>query len=326
MCQNQLESALSDLINQLNHGGWQQSPGTLLPVDIPLPMRHQITVEWLQDWCFIHAMGLPTGSRQPWANQTKQGLDVHFTHDLHQSNAGSGYWEEGWQVEAIDPDGVITVAQFGLQLAIERDRHLLPTRHDYQVGDRVNVRMPRNRVEEDFYVAIGDAGIPQGDCVEIFLHLNLTGAIPFMGQITSDLNPMAIPFRCALSYRPEAYPRRDVGVLQIAGADYPIVRSWLADYYPQLQAHLQPEVPLFSQAIAPGIGLIERADPAQQYQRYRCLAEAILASYLAVDGAPLAITPVIEPLVHNLTVAGFDLEHLYRNPGSSRDYPAIAHR
>ncbi len=340
---NHLSTDLAHLLSRLHPIFWQESPWVLSP-DAPDAIRHQITLEWLQNWCFVHSMGLPAKTHRAVANNQTQGLDRDFTRNLHQSNSGKGYWEAGWQVQTIDPDGAIVVVQDDLQLEINADRHLLPAQQGCRVGDWVNVRMPRNRIEEDYYVAIGNAGIPIGAMVELFFHLNVAGAMPFLGSLTRDLNMSEIPFRCALSYRPESYPRRDISVLQIARADYPIVRSWLADYYPQFQAHLQPEVPLFNQPIAPGIGLIEgAADPTQRYQRYRCLAEAILALYLTVDGAPLDIiasdiipsdiiqpdmiqsdiTPLIEHLAGNLTTAGFNLEHLYRNPGSDHDYPVL---
>jgi hypothetical protein len=299
---------------------WQKSPWVTLAESNGYN-RRQITLEWLQEWCFMRSMGLNKQQSRRVMNDRHHGLSRSFTTDLHRANHGTGYWDQGWQVVEVLADGYLQVTRDRLFVEIERSRHLPASPRQYKVGDEVSIKMPQNLVVDDYYVAIGNAGLPQGKCVDLFFHMTEAGAVPLLQQLSATFNAASKPFRLAFSYLQEAYPRRDVGIWQIAIADYELARSTLQMIYPELQPYFQTEVPLFSLPIAPGIGLLEPAPTERPMLRYKCLAEALLTVYLTRPAsAGQQLEQVVNYLLDNLSVMGFDRDYWHCGVGDRRDY------
>jgi hypothetical protein len=59
---------------------------------------------------------------------------------------------------------------------------------------------------------------------------------------------------------PKDYGRHDSGVLYFDKSDYEVVREVLQVLYGENQSYFQPEVPLFTMQLAPGLGLAEEPD------------------------------------------------------------------
>lgn len=91
-------------------------------------------------------------------NNTFLGVDLNFYDRLHKSNSGQGYFDPGWSVVRQESDGSLAVIKGGLTLHIERDRHLQPEEQSAAVSDTVAIRMPRNMVQNGFYMAVSDVG------------------------------------------------------------------------------------------------------------------------------------------------------------------------
>ena len=92
-------------------------------------------------------------------NNTLLGIDLAFYKRLHESNCGKGYFDPKWSILREESDGSLAVSKGGLSLHIKRDKHLQASENAVVVGDSVAVRMPKNLVQNGFYVAVGNLGL-----------------------------------------------------------------------------------------------------------------------------------------------------------------------
>ncbi|MFM2432094.1 MAG: hypothetical protein RLZZ511_3308 [Cyanobacteriota bacterium] len=309
---------LQALLTNLTPAVWQTSPWYQSSDSQPAN-RRQTTLEWLQHWCFLQSMGTSRARPQRVINDRQNGLSRSLTQNLHRANQGHGYWDDGWEIVQQLSDDCFQVVRNGLWVEVA-PQHLPIRKRPYRVGDRVSIKLPKNLVVDDYYVAVGNAGLPQGACVELFFHLEAPAATPLIQNLTTTFNTAAKPLRLAMSHLQEAYPRRDVGILTITIDDYALAHTALAALYPELQPHLQPTVPLFSLPIAPGIGLLEVT--AQPMQRYHCLAAALLRQHQAQPAAP-TITALLEQLETQFTAAGFTRDYWHCRARTRRDYAPL---
>ncbi|MGA7935591.1 MAG: hypothetical protein WCA35_18720, partial [Kovacikia sp.] len=180
---DQLLVALEDMVNQvqiestfcIRHPDYQ-------PLDLPpeaverfqqLPLDLQNKYLSLQLRAFLYGIYYNGSLRETLApdadadnravhqnleNTTFLGVDVGFYERLHKSNCGEGYFDPGWLVIRQEEDGSLAVTKNGLTLHIDRDRHLSPEAQASVIGDRVAIRLPRNRVQNGFYMAMGNTG------------------------------------------------------------------------------------------------------------------------------------------------------------------------
>ncbi len=194
-------------------------------------------------------------------NNTFLGVDLEFYDRLHKSNTGEGFFDPGWQVLRQEPDGSLAVAKGGLTLHIEREQHLQPAEQSAAEGDLVAIRMPRNLVQNGFYMAVSNAGPDtHPHTVRIYFNLSPEGAVAVMGSLTRQLNETTIPFTFKVLYNPSDYGRYDSGVLYFERSNYEVVRQVLRSVYAENQSHFRTEVPLFTKLLALGLSLAEEPD------------------------------------------------------------------
>jgi hypothetical protein len=198
-------------------------------------------------------------------NNTYLGVNLEFYKRLHESNRGEGYFDPGWFVLRQECDGSLAVKKGSLILHIERTCHLQPTQATATVGDSVAIRMPRNLVQNGFYVAVSNAGWGTRSnldvrTVRIYFNLSSEGAIAIMSAITGQLNKVGIPFTFKALYNPSSYRRYDSAVLYFERSNYKVVRQVVERVYAENEAYFYPEVPLFTKLLAPGLALAEEPD------------------------------------------------------------------
>ena len=136
-------------------------------------------------------------------NNTYLGVDVAFYDRLHKSNSTEGYFNPGWQVVKAETDGTLAVQQRhgGLILHIEPTKHLQPEAQAASVGDVVAIKMPKNLVQNGFYMAVSNAGSYRGEnVVRVYFNLTPEGAVAVMKSLTAQLNAIAIPFNYKALY------------------------------------------------------------------------------------------------------------------------------
>ncbi|MBR8837052.1 MAG: hypothetical protein DSM106950_24370 [Stigonema ocellatum SAG 48.90 = DSM 106950] len=234
-------------------------------------------------------------------NNTFLGVDVIFYDRLHESNNGEGYYSPDWLVVKQETDGALAVHKGGLTLHIERDRHLQPKDQAANAGDSVAIKMPKNLVQNGFYMAVGNAGDRSQDIVRVYFNLSTEGAVAVMGSLTSELNAIAVPFSFKALYNPKDYGRHDSAVLYFDKSKYEAVHPVLERVYAEHQSHFQPEVPLFTKLIAPGLAIAEEPDckfgEKESFGMNRCqiVANGLLEAWHQGDDSPAGrMTSIIQ--------------------------------
>jgi hypothetical protein len=266
-------------------------------------------------------------------NNTLLGIDLEFYDRLHQSNCGEGYFDPGWQVTRQENDGSLAVTKNGLTLHIDRSRHLQNTDQSALVGDILALRMPKILMQNGFYMAVGDAGRdnrsqPKDNSVtvRIYFHLTSQGAVKVMASLTRYLNALKIPFSFKVLYNPADYKRYDSGVLYFERSHYPDVRQVLQAIYLENQSYFQPQIPLFTKQLAPGLAVAEepkRKFTAQEsfgMNRCQIVANGLLQSWYQGD---ISIEARLASILHNFSLLGIELERPFLNADSKDVYSPV---
>ncbi len=266
-------------------------------------------------------------------NNTFLGVDWDFYNRLHENNSGIGYFDSGWHILKEEIDGSLAVTKNGLRLHIERDRHLQPSQQDAVVGDLVSIRMPKNLLPNGFYTAVGNAGLnnlnhsdSHGPIARIYFNLTPGGAAAVMLSATRLLNDIAVSFSFKLLYNPGDYGRYDSGVLYFAKNDYEAIRLVLQIVYFENQVHFQPEIPLFTKQLAPGLGLAEEPDckfgHQESFGRNRCqiIANGLMEAWHKGDESPHSR---MHAIVQHFSLLGIDWQRAYLNASSEDIYTPL---
>ena len=266
-------------------------------------------------------------------NNTFLGVDLGFYNRLHESNSGTGYFDPGWYVLKEESDGSLAVTKGSLRLHIERDRHLQPSEQAAVVGDLVAIRMPKNLVQNGFYMAVGNVKSnrlddSEGQPVTVRIYFNLTpeGAISLMSNLTRQLNDIPIPFTFKVLYNPADYGRYDSGVLYFEKSNYEAVRQVLETVYVETRAHFHTDVPLFTKLLAPGLGLAEEPDhkfaAQESFGMNRCqiIANGLLEAWHKGDDSP---DTRMNAILQHFSLLGIYWQRSYLNANSSNIYTPL---
>ncbi|QPN67092.1 T3SS effector HopA1 family protein [Synechococcus sp. CBW1006] len=203
-------------------------------------------------------------------NNTAAGLDIDFLRQIQSANRGRGFSDPSWIVIRLEADR-IQVEKDGLRLWVDPssdlaiDRVSMPQLSKSEmlsflsVGMAVSLLLPNACLDGDFYVAIGNEGEPSVDQarINIYFHVTSDGAIVLLDVFTTAFNRMACPYSLSVLNDPSLYGRYNAAVLELKADDYIHLRSALQENYAGLRSHLKDPIPLFTQSIAPGIGLAE---------------------------------------------------------------------
>lgn len=264
-------------------------------------------------------------SSQTLRNDTVRGINQDFYAQLNRNNSGTGYFDSGWQVVRTKRRETLTVTKDGLTLQITPHRHLSDMNQSLQVGDNVAIRLPNHRIESGFYMAIGNAGmVPDDhDAIEICINTTSDGAIDLMHDVTHYLNDRQIPFTFKVLINPDAYKRRDSAILQIERHQYATIRPMLQTLYANRKSQLHDAVPLFTKAIAPGVGVAEEPDTEPfEFGVNRCqlVTDGLLAAWVNGEESP---EQRMDAIRQQFALHGIDLQRPYLNPNSNDIYTPL---
>jgi hypothetical protein len=230
----------------------------------------------------------------------------------------------------LEPDGSTAVTKGGLTLYVEPDCHLKSSKKSTKVGELIAIWMPKNRINNGCYLAVSNIGQerqgnPDADLGGGRIYFNFTpaGAIALMNSLTLQLNTAAIPFSFQVLYNPTAYGRYDSGILYFESHDYPTIRRILQTVYVEHQSHFQPEIPLFTKFLAPGLSLAEEPSqkfaPQESFGMNRCqiVANALLEAWQKGKNALEERMRIIEQHFEQHLI---DVQRPYLNPSSEDIY------
>jgi hypothetical protein len=250
-------------------------------------------------------------------------------HELshHNNGHGQGYYQSGWLIVGETKEGFLQARKDGLTLHLQRERHLGQTEQSAKVGDIVAVKMPPEKAEHDFYVAIGTAGSidhlnleSDDQIVDVYFNLSSAdGALVLMENLTKELNAVEVPFHFKVLYRPEDYIYCDTARLSFVKKDYNQVKSIIATIYQAHQACFQPETHLFTKYIAPGLSIGERPNLETDLAQHCCrlIAEALTIAWQNGKTSPVDKYKYISDRFQQENIS---LEQPYLNPHSTDIY------
>lgn len=256
-------------------------------------------------------------------------IDWEFYEKLHKNNTGKGSFYQHFRVLSQETDGSLTVEHEGVKIHIQREHHLRLADHSAAVGDLVAVRMPSHQFKKGFYTAIGDALVNFNFSISpliVYFNFSPEGAVATMKGLTTRLNKLKLPFTFMTLYNPASYEHYDAGMLRFAPEDYELVRPVLQTIYAKSQLHFQPQIPIFTKMLAPGLALAE--SPKQQFRSFedfgmnRCqiVANALLEAHKTGDESPESRMKYI---LKHFERSGIDIEHPYLNPNSEDIYTPL---
>jgi hypothetical protein len=257
------------------------------------------------------------------------GIDWEFYEQLHTNNHGKGYFDSNWQVLRQEPDGSMAVTKGGLTLYVEPDCHLKSNKKSAKPGESIAIWMPKNHLQNSFYVAVSDVGQEQQTLDadlgigRIYFNITAAGAIALMDSLTQQLNNATLPFTFQVLYNPCAYGRFDSGILYFEREDYPVIHQILQDVYKEHQSYFQPEIPLFTKFLAPGLSLAE--EPIKKFaaqesfglNRCQIVAHALLEVW---QKGKDAIEERMNSIERHFSLHSVDLQRPYLNPSSDDIY------
>lgn len=200
----------------------------------------------------------PNVAVQDLENTTFMGVDLAFYDRLHTANHGEGYFSPDWVIVRQEDDGSIAVTKNGLTLHIQPDKHLPTPLPELIRGNAIAVRMPRNLVQNGFYMAVGNHGSArnQEETVRAYFNLTPEGAVAVMDSLTEALNPL-LPFAFKALYNPGDYGRSDSAVLYFEKSNYSKLLPVLQNVYERHRSLFHSTTPLFTKEIAPGLAIAE---------------------------------------------------------------------
>lgn len=265
----------------------------------------------------------------------KLGVDRNFYQQLHENNHGIGNYDADWEVLRIEPDGTMAVMKNNLTLYVEPECYLKSDRSPTP-GDLIGIWMPKNRLQNGCYIAIGNCNQQHPShshnhhinyhskkIAKIYFNITPSGAIALMNILTKRLNDASIPFSFEVLYNPISYRRYDTATLQFNCEDYRAIHKILEPTYLETEIYFQPQIPLFTKYLAPGLSLAEEPNqkfsPEESFGMNRCqiIANALLEAW---QKGKNAIEERIQIIQQHFASELIDLHYPYLNPSSHDIY------
>lgn len=274
------------------------------------------------------ASGSPTGTAE----------QRDFIGALSAANCGTGSWEPGWRVMGVEEDGRVAVSRDAVTFWTGTEG-VRTARGTLGEGDfcRVRVAKELRHLLPGFYCAIGDGAGPAGGdetdrLVRVYWHLTAAIAVDYMSAATTLLNRARIPFRTKVLSDPAGYGRADAGVLYVERRHFAAARGPVAALQRRFAGALRPEVPMFTRALAPGVGVAEDPGEGRSFGQARSAvaARALWQAHLRGETDERARTGAIaegfrdeglDPARPHLcpgSVDGYDLVPARERPGRTR--------
>lgn len=261
----------------------------------------------------------------PLENNSIKGINREFYEQLKANNYGRGYFDPGWVIIKEEDDGSLAVKKNELTFHIQRDhRHLRQSDLQATVNDTVAIKLPHNRWQNEFYVAVSNNGLvkvnTQKQIIEIYFNINSEGAIILLRELTQILNERKIIFTLKLLDEPSNYPCYDAVILTIYQDDYLSIFEVIKNIYPSLQKHLNQETPISTFKLADGIGLAKVTEESFANNFLNAISNGLLKAWYKKDSSPNNRFQYIE---EELSLAKINLQYPYLHSYCDRIYQPL---
>jgi HopA1 effector protein family len=260
-------------------------------------------------------------------NNSILGIDEELRQQLHEHNHSIGYYDSGWEVLRREPDASLAVIKSGLTMYADSnylDKNALVSKP----GDYISLWLPKNRLQNGYYIAVSNFGQPEYGISEdfgltrIYFNIDVKGAVPLIDNLTIALNQQEIPFSFHVLCHPAAFGRYDSCILEFSKQDFLTIHKILQEIYTQHQLYFHTEIPLFTKYLAPGVGVAEEpgyTNKRESFGMNRCqiIANALLNAWQKGEKSVEAKMQAIED---SFNKAGINLEYPHLNHDSEDIY------
>jgi len=212
-----------------------------------------------------------------------------FVDQLSHANSGSGTWESGWVVHAIEAEGTLVVNRLRDDVMVwARPDEFRPASGETTIGGIGRVHVPKELREmlPGYYGAFGDADRSADDSahfldiVRFYWHLTSDVATEWIRELTVRFNTARVPFQVKVLNDPAAYVRADAGVLYIERKDLAPTMALLPALHRVTCAGLRDTTPMLTKRLAPGLAVADDPGDGRSFGQHRCqlIAEGLVRS------------------------------------------------
>lgn len=293
------------------------------PTQDPLILQLQ---QQLYQHCFCHRFQGYLSAPSINNSSINRSEEDNLLQILSGANQSRDLWDGGWQVYQILPSGQILARKGDLIRTVWAGEFMTQDGPGMapRVGAMINLFAPRESrtMQPGFYFVFAETLMDDQDLknfLRFYWNIQPDGAATLIQLITQVLNQFQVPFRFKCLSNRAFFNRIDAAVLFVSKRFYRITAELLSDVYPRLQKSLQPDSPLFTQQLAPGLGLAEDPGTGESFGMHRCrlVAEGLWNAYIqGWQTEPVRLQEVTKRFAQE----GMTLERPYLNPGSIDQY------
>lgn len=255
---------------------------------IPLEHQSEVLPSKVERDAFMNQLSL--------ANTTKEGLDYNWTiYSIDEK--GNTFAKKGEELRWLQPDGYKFQDQNQKQVAVNTNVDMITTKES-------------KTIQPVFYHVFGEELFPQeAELGRFYWNIKPEGADKLVKQITSVLNDYRIQFQFKCLNHPDLYVRTDSAVLYCPKNYVPVISQLLKSILPELEPHLNEDVPMFTKKLYKGLSYAEDPGKGMSFGMSRCsvIAKALVNAFLTDNKTPL------ESVIKALQTNGMLVDKLHLN-------------
>lgn len=250
-----------------------------------------------------------------------------FMNDLSQQNLSQEHFDAGWMIEYIDTQGQIISKKGNYTRSVYPGEFLNDSRFHHLPATQQQIRLFSRKEHKDvstgFYYIFGNTITEDNadQLVRLYFNINPDGIRLLIALITQLFNDYQVPFEFKCVNHPYFYSRCDAAVLYFEKRYSSIAFLVIQEIHKQIKQHLLPQTPLFTKALAEGIGFAEnpkKTDESFGTHISKMLAQGIMNAI--IKNAPKQYW--VQEITTNIEVNHKykNIEVLYLNPDSKYPY------
>ncbi len=233
------------------------------------------------------------------------------------ANTSRVCWETGWYVGAVLAEGEVLACKQQRWKLLRAGEYVTPNEAGVtpRPGAALLVYRPRESwtLQPGFYYAHGEtlAELANEHAVlRFYWNVRPSGAARLIGLLTRRLNQFQVPFALKCLTGADYQGRRDPAVLFTQRRFHRLLIELLGDAAARLRADLEPDTPLFTLPLAPGLALAEDPGTGDSFGLTRCrlVALALQDSHARGDHSEAGR---LEAVAVRFREAGISLERPY---------------